>query len=167
MSLWFLPFDRKNVLPSHIQSSWCQVFLGNTPAFWFSTDIFGDDVTTCMDKTFVELDSNLKKYSNLTQAQGQILLLTGIKRNIKAFIQWVRDEQRLGRNPETMAFPVVQASALLLCNKTHAKFVSSASTLADATKPGKFTSHTKWSDWIPTFLNYLRAMLGRDRVPLE
>ena len=143
------------------------VFLGDTPAFCLATDIFGDDFTTCMDKTFVELDSNFKTYSDLTQAQGQIRLLPGIKQNIKAFIQWVRYEQRLGRNPETMAFPVVQALALLRCYKPHAKVASSDSTLADAAKPEIFTIQTKWANWIPTFLNYLRGMAGRDGVPLK
>ena len=66
-----------------------------------------------------------------------------------------------------MAFLVVQAPALLRHYKTHAKFVSSASTLADAEKPGKFTNQTKWADWIPTFLNYLRALPGCDGVPLK
>ena len=66
-----------------------------------------------------------------------------------------------------MAFLVVQAPALLRHYKTHEKFVSSASTLADAAKPGKFTSQTKWADWIPTFLNHLHAMLGREVVPLK
>ena len=63
------------------------VFLGNTPAFRLATDIFGDDFTTCMDKTFVELDSNFKTYSDLTQVQGQIRLLPGIKQKFKVFIQ--------------------------------------------------------------------------------
>ena len=142
-------------------------FLGDTPAFRLATDIFADDFTTCTDKTFEELDSNLKTYSDLTQAQGKNRLLPGIKRNIKAFIQWVKDEQSLGRNTETMAFPVVQDPALLRRYKNHAMFVSSASTLADAAKPEKFTSQTKWADWIPTFLNYLRAMPRRNEVPLK
>ena len=68
------------------------ILLGDTPAFRLATDIFGDDFTTCMDKKFVELDSDFKTYSNLNQTQGQIRLLPGIKRNIKAFIKWVRDE---------------------------------------------------------------------------
>ena len=67
-------------------------FLGDTPAFRLATDIFGNDFTTCMDKTFKELDSDFETYSDLTQAQGKIHLLPGIKRNIKAFIKWVRDE---------------------------------------------------------------------------
>ena len=39
--------------------------------------------------------------------------------------------------------------------------------MADAAKPEKFTSQTKWADWIPRFLNYLRAMPGRDGVSLK
>ena len=115
------------------------IFLGDTPAFRLVTDIFGDDFTTCMNKKFGELNSDFKTYSDMTQAQGQNRLLPGIKHNIKALIQWVRDEQHLGRNPETMAFPVVQAPALLRHYRTHAKFVSSALTLGDAAKPETFT----------------------------
>ena len=66
-----------------------------------------------------------------------------------------------------MAFPVVQAPALLRRYKTHAKFISSGLTLEDATKHGKFTSQTKWADCIPMFLNYLRAMPGCDGFPLK
>ena len=102
------------------------VFLGDTPAFRLATDIFGDDFTSFMDKTFEELDSDFKTYSALTQVQGKIRLLPGIKRNIKSFIQWVRDEQCLERNTETIAFPVVQAPELLRCYKTHEEFVSSS-----------------------------------------
>ena len=143
------------------------IFLGDAPAFHLATDIFRDDFTTCMDKTFEELDSNFKTCSDLTQEQGRIRLLPGINCNIKALIQWVKDEQQLVRNPETVAFSVVQAPALLRHYKTHAQFVLISLTLADAVKPDKFTSETKWADWIPTFLNYLRAIPGRDKVPLK
>ena len=66
-----------------------------------------------------------------------------------------------------MAFLVVQAPALLCHYETHAKFFLSASTLVDAAKPGKFTIQIKWDDRIPTFLIYLRAIPGRDKVPLK
>jgi hypothetical protein len=77
------------------------LFDGDTAAQRIATDLFGDDFVTCMDKSFTELDSEFKTYSDLTQNhltqnQGQIRLLPGTKRMIKAFIQWVRDERRLG-----------------------------------------------------------------------
>ena len=39
--------------------------------------------------------------------------------------------------------------------------------MVDAAKPGKFTIQIKWDDRIPTFLIYLRAIPGRDGVPLK
>ena len=57
-----------------------------------ATDLFGDDVQTCMGKTHSELDSDFKIYSDLTQAQCQICITTGVKKYIKAFLQCVRDE---------------------------------------------------------------------------
>ena len=68
------------------------VFDGDTDAERISTDLFDDSFVSVMDKTWEELDSDFKSYTDLTQLQGQIRLLPGIKRSIKGFIQWVRDE---------------------------------------------------------------------------
>ena len=67
-------------------------FDGKTPAQRLAEDIFSDDFATCMDKTHKELDSDFKTYSDLTQNQGQIRITPGVKKNIKAFVQWSRDE---------------------------------------------------------------------------
>jgi hypothetical protein len=130
------------------------VFDGDTPAERITADLFGDDFATCMDKGFVELDSEFKTYSDLTINQGQIRLLPGTKRNIKAMIQWARDEIRLGRDPSTRAFPVADTPNLIRRHKTHAQFVKKSSTLSDTAKPEKFKTETKWTDWVPSFLNY-------------
>jgi hypothetical protein len=107
-----------------------------------------------MDKGFTELDYEFKTYSELTINQGQVRLLPGTKRNIKAFIQWVREERRLGRDPSTTEFPVADTPNLILRrHKTHAQFIKKSSTLSDAAKPGKFTNETKWTDWFPSFMN--------------
>ena len=49
-------------------------FNGETQAQRLSTDMFDDSFQSCMDKTYEELDSDLKMYSSLTVAQGQIRL---------------------------------------------------------------------------------------------
>ena len=36
-----------------------------------STDMFDDSYILCMDNTYTELDSNLKKYSSLTVSKGK------------------------------------------------------------------------------------------------
>ena len=66
-------------------------FEGRTAAERIASDLFQDDFKTCMDKTFEELESDLKSFSTLTQNQGQIRLTPGQKNKIKAFIQWTRD----------------------------------------------------------------------------
>ena len=33
--------------------------------------------------------------------------------------------------------------------------------------PAPFNPRTKWSDWFPTLLNFLRTIPGRDGVPLD
>ena len=142
-------------------------FNGDTAAQRITDDVFSDDFDVCMDKTHEDLDSDFKTYSELTIAQGQIRLLPGTKRNIKAFIQWVRDQRRLGLNPRDTAFPVLEAPNLLRRYKTHERFIKRSSTLAEAAKPDKFTNDTKWEDWSPTFINYLRTIPGRDGVPLS
>ena len=130
-------------------------------------DIFDNLFTTCMDMTFKELDDHFKTYSDLTVAQGQIRLRPGTRKNIKAFVQWTRDELRLGREPHLTSFPVEQVSDLIRRYKTHEKFQNDSKTLAEAAKPEKFKESVKWEDWKPTFLNYLRAIPGRDGVHLK
>ena len=66
--------------------------MGKTPVQMLAEDIFSDDFATCMDKTHKELDSDFKTYSDLTQNQGQIRITPGVKKNIKAFVQWSRDK---------------------------------------------------------------------------
>ena len=74
---------------------------------------------------------------------------------------------RLGRDPVMSPFPIEQAGDLIRRYKTHEKFLTDAKTLSEAAKPDKFKESTKWEDWKPTFLNYLRSMPGRDGVPLK
>ena len=143
------------------------LFEGKTPAVRMAEDLFSNDFQTCMDKTHEELDSDFKTYSDLTQAQGQIRITPGIKKNIKAFLQWARDEYRLGRNPRYGRFDVNDTQKFMRRYKTHKQFIDKSSDVSDAAKPSKFTTKMRWSDWAPTFLNYLRTIPGRDGVPLN
>jgi hypothetical protein len=74
------------------------LFDGDTPAERITADLFGDDFATCMDKGFLEIDNEFKTYLDLTANQGQIRLLPGTKRNIKAFIQHVHHPTGRPRN---------------------------------------------------------------------
>ena len=67
------------------------LFDGDMRASRIATELFGYEFTSRMDKTYVELDNDLKSYSTLTATHGQIRLTPGHKKKIKAFIQWTRD----------------------------------------------------------------------------
>ncbi|KAI2502013.1 Reverse transcriptase (RNA-dependent DNA polymerase) [Fragilaria crotonensis] len=143
------------------------VFMDETQAQRLASDIFGDQFTSCLDITFKELDEHFKTYSDLTVAQGQIRIRPGIRKNIKAFVQWTRDELRLGRDPTESPFPIELVGDLIRRYRTHEKFLNDSKTLSEAAKPEKFKEATKWEDWKPTFLNYLRSIPGRDGIPLK
>ena len=88
-----------------------------------------------MDGTFKELDEHFKTYSDHTVAQGQIRVRPGTRKNIKAFVQWTRDQLLLGRDPTTSPFPVELVGDLIRRYKTHEKFLTDSKTLSEAAKP--------------------------------
>ena len=134
--------------------------MGQTQAQRLAEDIFDNDFTSCMDITFKELDDHFKTYSELSAGQGQIRVQVSIRKNIKAYLQWTRDEICLARDQSITPFPVGQVTDLIRRYKTHKKFQSDSKTFAEAAKPVKFTESTKWEDWKPTFLNYISSIPG-------
>jgi hypothetical protein len=142
-------------------------FMDQTPAARIADDIFDYLFMLCLDISFKELNDHFKTYSKLSAAQGQICIRPGTRKNIKAFVQWTRDEICLAHDPGALVFPVNQVSDLIRRYKTHEKFQMDSKTLAEAAKPDKFKEVTKWEDWKPTFLNYLRSIPGHDGIPLK
>ena len=143
------------------------LFMDETQAQRIANDIFDDRFVSCLDITLKELFELFKTYADLTVAQGQIRVRPGTRKNIKAFVQWTRDEFRLGCNPSSTPFPIELVSDLIRRYKTHQKFIDDSRTLSEAAKPDKFKESTKWEDWKPTFMNYLRSIPGRDGIPLK
>jgi hypothetical protein len=143
------------------------VYDGQTQAERISIDIFGDDFQTCMDKTNEELDDDFKDYSSSTVANGQIRLPPATKKNIKAFLQWVKHKYRMNLDPTQERFPVNETNTILQHYKTHKAYVDKSKTISDTATPSQFTDKTKWSDWLPTLRNFLRAIPGRNGVPLS
>ena len=142
-------------------------FQGRTQAERISFEIFSDDFSTTMDVSTEELNEEFKALMGMTVAQGQIRLMPAVRKNIRAFIQWCRDEIRMGRNPATVEFPVVDTAKLLRRMKTHEQYVHGSKLMSLQALPQDFTNDVQWNDWKPTFENYLRTMPGRDGVPLK
>ena len=143
------------------------IFNGQSSAARLAEDLFNDEFLSCMDKSHKDLGDDFKSFSTLTQVQGQIRLIPRVKKRIQAFVQWTRDEVRLGRDPHLTPFPVAMTSILIRRYNTHAQFIKKADTLTTAAKPAPFTKEVKWADWMPSFLNYLRTIPGRDGHPLK
>ena len=71
------------------------------------------------------------------------------------------------KNPARTAFPVIQTSRLIRGYNTHAQFLKKADLLSSAAKPAPSTKDVEWTDWTPSFLNYLPTISGKDEHPLE
>ena len=142
------------------------LFNGATRAQRISSEVFDDEFESCLDKTFKEFKDDMKSYSNLTVINGQIRLNPAQKKNIKAFIQWVKDLLRTGQDPSANPFPIDSVSELIKLNKTHEAFLNKSSTLSEASKPDSFKDKSVWKDWKPTFVNYLRHIPDINGVPL-
>jgi hypothetical protein len=132
-----------------------------------SADVFNDNFSTCMDLSFTELEDSWKTYSGLTINEGRIRLLPGTKVNIKAFVQWVRDQIRIGNDPALSPFPVGRRHDLLERYNTHKQWLADAPGMLKSAMPKDFTEKIKWADWKGTFINFLKTQPGRHGVPLS
>ena len=142
-------------------------FNGATAAERIAMEMFDDDHQSVMDKSYTDLQDDLKAFSSLTVANGQIRLTPGTTRNIRAYIQWARDIIRVGNDPSNELFDIAEARELVRKYKTHETFVSKSKTLSDTSKPPQFTASTKWDEWSPVFINFLRTIPGRNGQPLN
>ena len=126
-----------------------------------------DDFKTCKEVSNRDIDDSLKIFPVLTVSQGKIRLFPEMKQRIKAFNQWSKDQFWLVIYPITLALPVNTAAELLRRVKTHKMFVDRSDAIASAAKPKKLTNDTKREDWASSFINYRRAIPGRDGVTLK
>ena len=143
------------------------VFNDQTMAQRIATEVFQDSFESCLDKSITDFDDDLKILSDLTVANGRIRLSSTVKRNLKAFIQWCKDKLRIGEDPSQSLFPINNVNDLLRQAKSHKLFVEKSKTLSEIAKPANFTNKTKWDDWEPSFVNFLRSIPGRNGVPLN
>lgn len=141
--------------------------LNEADAARVAAEVFNDDFTTTMDKSFKDLDKDIQSYSSLTVAEGRIRVNPGIKQKLRAFIQWSRDRIRMGMDPSTDAFPVHTSADLIKRYNTHSLWQDRSKTISDSAKPSAFTNDMKWEEWSHTFSNYLRTIAGRNGVPLS
>ena len=116
----------------------CNTFDGQTEKQRLATDLFTYDFSTCIDKSFEELDVDFKSYSDLTSTEGNIRLIPGVKKMIEAVVQFVRKKIMIGRNPGDTLFVAGDAQKYIIY-KTHKKFMSDSKIMLEAENPIDFT----------------------------
>ena len=143
------------------------LFNGEDKPDRIAAEFFDNDFDSCLLMTFEDIENECKTMSSLTVMQGQVRLTPATKRNLKAFIEWAKYKLIVGENPENKIFPVADAMEYIRRRKAHQSYIEKSKTLGETAKPSKFTDDTKWIDWLPTFVNFLRAIPGVNGVPLS
>ena len=110
---------------------------GASKANRIAMEIFDDDLKSCMDISFDDFETECKTLSTLTVANGRIVLLPSVKRNIKALIQWSKDKVITGQDPNALTFPINDAKDYISRYKSHQHFIEKSKSLSDAAKPEK------------------------------
>ena len=139
---------------------------GETAAERIAEGIFGNDYETVMSITMEEVIELLKNYKDLTVANGRIVLQPHVNKRIKAFVQWTRDQIRMGLDPADELFPVIDTNVYLKHYADHKKFLDNATATQKATEPQLFTKNIMWDDWNQTFRHYVGNIPGHSGVPL-
>ena len=51
--------------------------------------------------------------------------------------------------------------------KSHKAYIEKSKTVSESTNPVRFKENMKWDDWFPIFINFPKAIPGRNGVPLS
>jgi len=115
-----------------------------------------------MDNTWEELDTDFKSYTDLPRIKGRYVCCPGLKGTSKDLFSGYL----MKLDPDATLLKWYSPSETSR-HKTHKQYVAKSKTIAHAAKPTTFQAKTKWEDWIPSFLNLLRSIPGRDGVLLS
>jgi hypothetical protein len=140
--------------------------LDATKAKLIATELFDDMFEACIDKTIDELKDNFKSLAAIPKADGGVKIAPGQKTKVTSFTLWVKHQYRMGRDPTTLKYPYDKAIMIKQKAATHKLYMIRYEAISAAAKPERLTKDTKWEEWAPSFLNYLRTIPGRDGVPL-
>lgn len=143
------------------------VFNGLTPAQRVAEEIFNNDFNMCIEKSDKDLKDDFETFSNLPANAGRLRFQPSQKRALNALVQWTKEKFIMGQDPSAELFPAAQATMYITRQKEMSRFADSASTNADLAKPESFTTKVKWSDWMPTFKNFLRNCASTRGIPLS
>ena len=126
-----------------------------------------DDVQSLNQKDVLSFSTD---WSGRTNANGRFNIGSRRSKLLQAFVHWVQDFHRVsgtvtivGLDQNTFKSCLRRALARADIRKSLRDSSSSAS---DAASPGPLDSERKWKHWEEKFVNYTRAHLGSNGIPL-
>ena len=141
-------------------------FNGQMPAERVASQIFIDSFDTTLNTTAEEVSDAMTAFTKLSVANGRIPLQPGVKRRVLAFVQWTKSMIRTSRDPSLVAFSVGDILTLIKDLQTCKRFEKQSELLATQAKPKSFKAYTRWADWEPTLIKYLRLIPEHTGIPL-
>jgi hypothetical protein len=110
-------------------------------------------------------------FSSRTQANGRINFGTSRTKLLKAFTHWVQDFFRVSEIPSIIGLSEMTFKAQLdraLARANIRKMMKDKTkTSAEAASPGPLENEKQWKHWEEKFINYAKAHMGSNGVPLS
>lgn len=130
-----------------------------------------DDLVPMNEKDIRDM---AESFGRRTIADGRFIFGTRRIKYLVGLVHWVHDFTRVNGVPSLEEFGEAGAVAFRTqlnvaahraeCRK---KEREQADTVSKAADPGKFKDEKKWSEWEPSFVNYLSTIQGVNGVPLS
>ena len=130
-----------------------------------------DDLVPMNEKDIRDMSES---FGRRTVADGRFIFGTRRIKYLVGLVHWVHDFTRINGTPSLDEFGADGAVAFRTqldvaahraeCRK---KERDQADTVSLAADPGKFKDERKWSEWEPSFVNYLSTIQGVNGVPLS
>ena len=86
---------------------------GSNTSQIIAAELFNNNLTTCLNIEFSEIEDSWKTYSTFSVAEGRIRLQPGTKVNIQEFFQWTPDRIRLEKDPASVCFNVAKSNNII------------------------------------------------------
>jgi hypothetical protein len=129
-----------------------------------------DDLIPMNEKDIRDMSES---YGRRTVADGRFIFGTRRIKYLVGLIHWVHDFTRINGIPSLEEFgddavefrkALDEAAHRAECRKRER---DQADTVSKAADPGKFKDERKWSEWEPSFVNYISTIQGVNGVPLS
>ena len=141
--------------------------LNTSPAQRIASEMFNNSFSSCLSMSDSDIRGYLKTFNELPQAQGQVRMMPGAQRNIRAFVQFISHRARQDLPLDEVLYAPAMQVEMIDMRKEQERFVDQSEGLSKAAKPDVFKASSVWYDWSKLCVNYLRLIPGQNGIPLS